>query len=113
MNTRTFMIALIAPIVVSTSAMAAESWHTSTIKKVYPQANGTFIVVFDTNASDCPNTNLDKYHYVSPTQNGMTEEGAKKIYAAALLALAMDKTVQVAFDNATSSCHINRMVLIK
>jgi hypothetical protein len=63
------------------TANAGESWHTSTIKKVYPQANGTFVLIFDNNAVDCPNTNLDKYHYVSPTQNGMTDEGAKKIYA--------------------------------
>lgn len=113
MNIRTSMIALIACLVASRGALAAESWHTSTINKVYPQANGTFIVVFDTNAADCLNTNPQKFHYVAPAQSGVTDEGAKMIYAAALLALAMDKTVQVAFDNATSSCLINRMVVLK
>lgn len=69
-------------------------------------------MVFDTNAPDCTNTNTGKYHYVKPTQNDMTDAGAEKIYAAALLAMAMEKTVRVAFDNATSSCYVNRLVLL-
>lgn len=97
---------------ISSGAIAAESWHISTIQKIYPLADGSFVLVFDTNASDCANTNTGKFHYVAPTQNGMTDAGAEKIYAAALLAMAMEKTVQVAFDNATSSCYVNRLVLL-
>jgi hypothetical protein len=97
---------------ISCGVFAAESWHTSTIKHVYPRADGSFVLVFAVNAADCTNGNTGKYHYVTPTQNGMTDAGAAKIYAAALLAVAMEKSVQVAFDNATSSCHINRLLIL-
>jgi hypothetical protein len=70
-----------------------------------------FVLIFDTSAPDCASPN--HYHYVVPTQNGVTDEGAKRIYAAALSALAMDKTVQVNFDNATSACYVNRLVVLK
>lgn len=107
-------LTIIVAICLSPAANAVESWHTSTIRWIYPQASGDFIVVFDTNAPDCPNTNTsNKYHYVVVNQNGMTEEGAKKIYAAAMMALAMDKTVYAVFDNATASCYINRLVVMK
>ena len=97
----------------SSNAVAVESWLTSTIRAVYPLGDGTFVLMFDTNAADCTNTATYKYHQVSPNQNGVTDEGAKKIYAAALAALAADKTVQVAFDNATSACYINRLIVLK
>jgi len=94
-------------------AVAAESWLISTLRAVYPQADGTFVITFDTNAADCTNTATNKYHSVVPGQNGMTDEGAKKLYAAALAALAADKTVQVAFDNATSNCYVNRLLVLR
>lgn len=94
-------------------SVAAETWHTSTIKYLYPLADGTFVLVFDVNAPACTNTNTNKYHYVIPSQNGMTDEGARKIYAAALMAMATDKAVQFTFDDATSTCYINRLVVIK
>lgn len=97
---------------ISDPVVAAESWHTSTIKHIYPRADGSFVLVFAANAADCTNGNTGKYHYVTPTQNGMTDAGAEKIYAAALLAVAMEKSVQVAFDNATPSCYINRLFLL-
>ncbi len=97
----------------SSAALATETWHTSTIKYVYPLADGTYVLIFDTNAPTCTSTTTDKYHYVIPSQNGMTDEGAKKIYAAALLALATDKAVQIAFDDATTNCYINRLSVVR
>jgi hypothetical protein len=94
-------------------APAAESWHTSTLKMVYPLADGGFVLIFDTDAPSCPGAGPNKYHYASPPQNGLTDEGAKKMYAAALTALAADKTVQVAFDNATTFCYVNRMSVVR
>lgn len=111
-NIPTSMVALIAAFVVSTGAMAAESWHTFAVKKVYPLANGTFLVVFDTNASDCPNTILDKYHYVSPTQSGMSDAGCENdLYSASLAALYTRGTVTVAFDDAATNCFVSRITV--
>lgn len=90
---------------------ATETWHTSTIKYVYPLASGGFVLIFDTDAAACTNPNVGKYHYVTPNQNGLTEEGATKMYAAALLALATDKTVTIAFDDATVGCYVNRLMV--
>lgn len=49
----------------SSNSLAAETWHSSTVKMLYPLADGSFVVMFDTNAAAC-----------------MTAEGAKKLYAA-------------------------------
>ena len=97
----------------SSASLAVETWHTSTLKYVYVLADGGFVLIFDTSPSTCTSTATDKYFYVIPTQNGMTVEGAKKIYAAALMAMATDKAMQVAFDNATSNCYINRGMVVK
>lgn len=107
------LIAGICLIALSCASFAAEVRHTSTIKSVYPQANGTFVIVFDTNALTCTNTAAGKYHSVAPLHNGMTDEGTKKLYAAALMALATDKAVMVAFDDATSDCYVNRLIVMK
>lgn len=108
----TWMLA-VCSLSISLNATAAESWHTSTLKAVYTLADGAFVLMFETNAADCSNTAMYKYHEVSPGHNGMTDEGARKLYAAALAAFATDKTVQVAFDNATSDCYVNRLIVVK
>jgi hypothetical protein len=96
----------------STSVQAADVWHTSTIKYLYPLADGSFVLTFETNASACSNANASKYHYVTPTQNGMTEQGATKIYAAALMAKAAELSVQINFSDSTASCYINRLTVL-
>lgn len=97
----------------SSASLAVDTWHTSTLKYVYALADGGFVLIFDTSAPSCTSTATDKYFHVIPTQNGMTVEGAKKIYAAALMAMATDKAMQFAFDNATSNCYINRAMIVK
>jgi hypothetical protein len=94
-------------------ANAAESWGSSTVKWLYPQADGSFVLVLNTNPPGCTAIGLDKYLYVMPSQNGMTVEGAKKVYAAAMMAMATDMTVQVAFDDSTPNCYVNRLLVMK
>ncbi len=90
--------------------LAAEVWHTSTIKTVYPLASGGFVLIFNADSPACPHPNaVGKYHYVVPSQNDMTVEGAKKLYAAALLALAMDRAVTIAFEGSSAECYVNRL----
>jgi hypothetical protein len=113
MPLRSMAAFVLCALLVSQSAWSAETWHVSTLKMVYPQADGVFVLIFDTDAPNCSGVGPNKYHYVSPTHNGVTDEGAKRLYAAALTALAADKTVQVAFDNATTFCYVNRLVVVR
>ena len=94
-------------------AVASLVEHVSTIDSVYPLADGSFIIIFDDNATACPNTKSRKYHFVAVNQLGVTEDAAKQIYAAALLALAMDKQVRVYFDDSTTYCWIDRLRVMK
>ena len=90
---------------------AAETWHTSTIKFVHPLSNGDFVVAFDTDPATCTNANTPKYLYVTVGQNGVTSAGSAKLYAAVMTALTTRQTVTVNFDDATSGCYVNRLVV--
>ena len=94
-------------------ASAADAVHTSRIRWVYPLADGqTFVLTFQVDAPSCTATGSPKYHYVTVGQNGVTAEGLKHLLAACLSAAAQGLTVSVVFDNATSSCHVNRLAVI-
>ena len=96
------------------TASATERWHNSTLAWVYPQAAGDFVMGFDVSPTFCTNANTPvKYLYVTVGQNGVTAEGAQKMYAAALTALSLAKPLTVAFDDSTSSCYVNRLLLVK
>lgn len=95
------------------AARAAEVSLVSTIMRIYPLASGSFVLVFDAESPSCTNGGIPKYHYVTVNQNSVTDQGAKNIYAAALLALASDKQVTVVFSDSTSSCYINRLYVIR
>lgn len=112
-NPRTrIAILLLASYALPAAAQAAEVWHTASIRSVYPLSDGSFVLTFETNAPACSNPNPYKYHHITPTQNGMTEEGAKKVYAAALVAKAASLPVQINFDDSTNLCYVNRMWLL-
>jgi hypothetical protein len=88
---------------------AAEVWHTSTVRAIYPLADGSFVLTFNANSASCASADNPHYYYARAGQNGMTAEGSKKMYAIAALAFATNKPVSFAFDNATASCFINRL----
>lgn len=90
---------------------AADVWHTSTLKWVYPLADGSFVLTFNVDSSSCASSS-PKYHYVAVGQNSVTEEGARKFYAAAMTALATRMTVQVNFSDASSACYVNRLLVL-
>jgi hypothetical protein len=99
-------------VVSATNVGATERYHTSTLKSVYPQGNGDFVLVFDTDTTQCAlASGSPKYQYVVVGQNGVNAEGSKKIYAAALSAVITRATVDIAFDDATVYCYINRLVV--
>src|SRR5262245_32884635 len=92
---------------------ATEQYHTSTLQWIYPVSTGDFVLGFETSSSACTNPQSPKYMYVTVGQNGVTVEGAKKIYAAALVAFALGKSVSIAFDDATIYCYLNRLTVNK
>ncbi|MCG7534892.1 hypothetical protein [Pseudoalteromonas sp. OOF1S-7] len=94
----------------SFAASASAKWHNSKIDTLYPLSKGGFVIAFETNAPDCSQAvNIsNKYHYVEVDQNGMTQEGANKIYSLALMAAASGKSLTVNYDSATDKCYINR-----
>ncbi len=88
---------------------AIERFHASTLKFVYPLGAGDFVLGFDTDSVQCPASGLPKYMYVAVGQNGVTADGAKKMFAAALMAFALGKQLSFAFDDGTVFCYINRL----
>ena len=97
----------------SLAANAAEVWHTAYLKNVYPQANGSVILVFTTDQASCTNTNSPKYYSITVGQNSVTVDGLRAMHATALTAFAMERQVSIAFDNATANCYINRLIVLE
>lgn len=92
-------------------ALATERWHTAQIRWIYPQGNGGFILVLAAESQYCTNTAVPKYYFIGNGYNGVTEEGAKKMYAAAMMAVSMGRQISIAFDDSTPDCAINRLIL--
>ena len=106
------MLTMLAAISHGNVTVGAEIIHLSTIKMLYPQADGAFVLIFNVDSASCNSPQSPKYYYVTVGQNGVNAEGSKKIYATAMLAMAMNKQVNIAFDNASASCFINRVTVI-
>ena len=88
---------------------AAANWHTSTIDKVYPVASGDVILVFSNDDPACQYPNSPHYYLLAVGQFGVTADGFKNMYAAALAAAAGGHTVTIFFDDGSASCPINRL----
>ena len=103
------MIVALMAVGAAGQAQAAAAWVQSTVKFVYPQGDGSFVLGFVSDAGTCSNVNSPKYFYVVAGQNGVTADGVKALLATALTAFATGSTLSVAFDDATASCYINRL----
>lgn len=98
---------LIFSLIVCTSPLASNSWHTSEIKRLYPLENGDFIFTFKTPSTHCQRN--DDYHYVRDGLGGVTSEGLKSMYSSVLAAELSGKSVSAIFDSTSSSCHVSRL----
>jgi len=117
-STRTMgaVLRVTAGALLMTTALSAHSADVSVISSllsVYPGANGTYTLTFSDDAPSCSSPNTPKRFAVKIGENGMTSEGAKQIYAAALAALLADKNVHFTFSDLTTDCFINRLQLLK
>jgi hypothetical protein len=90
-------------------ALAADTWHTSTIRYVYPQAAGSVVITFDDESQACTSGSNPKYYHIRVGENGVTQEGLEVLYAAALAAHLSGRSVQINFDSSSSYCWINRL----
>jgi len=115
-NKTKFGSAAIAAAVLSmtfaTGASAVEGWATDTIRYVYPLSTGNFVIALNSNPAICPAVGDPKYFYVVAGENGVTADGVKAMLASALAAMAMGKQLQIAFDNSTTYCYVNRFVVV-
>jgi hypothetical protein len=97
---------------IASGANAVEGWATDTLKYVYPLSTGNFVIALNSNPAICPAVGDPKYFYVVAGENGVTADGVKAMLAAALAAMAMGKQLQIAFDNSTTYCYVNRLVVV-
>jgi hypothetical protein len=102
-------LAVLLIAIFSTHLLAQPTWHTSKISRVYPQADGRFVVIFESDNLSCTNANNPKYYYVGVGLNGVTEAGLTKIYSALLTAGASGREVTINFDSSSAYCEINRV----
>lgn len=90
-------------------AHAAEVWHTSTLKRIYPLANGSIVLQFDSESASCTATTNPKYYNIVVGQNGVTTDGLRNMLAVALTAFSTGRSISIAFDDASPSCYVNRL----
>ena len=105
-----FSLALGA-VVVPGLANASEQWVTDTVRSVYPLADGSFVITFVHAQPICTNTATYQYFWVSAGHNGMSADGVKSMLATALTAFTTGKTIDLAFESATSDCFVNRLAI--
>lgn len=96
----------------ASASHSAEQSIQGSVRWIYPTSDGNFVVATVPDAPSCTSANSPKYMYAVVGQNGMTSEGSKKIYAAAMLAMASSRQVTVIFDVTTQSCYINRVIVV-
>lgn len=104
-------VACVSLLLLSKLAFASESGFSSLVKSIYPQGDGSVILTFETGTSACTNGSSPKFFLVANGYNGVTADGVKNIYGAAILAMALNRPLTVAFENSSSLCPINRVFI--
>lgn len=74
-------------------------------------ADGTVALGFTASAPVCNSAGPVRYMYLATGQNGMSADGFKNLYAAALTAFAAEKTVDIIYDDSSSYCYVNRLLI--
>ena len=96
----------------SAPALAAEQWATGNVGYVYPQGSGNFVVTITNAPATCTNPANPKYFHIYNGQNGVNADGVKAMLAVVLTAHASGKQIQIAFDDSTSNCYVNRLSMV-
>jgi hypothetical protein len=97
------------------AAHATNVWHNDPalrVTRVYPAADGSYSLSFNIEAGGCTNTVSPKQYTVQVGANAITDDAALYIYVTAMSAMLNDKQVEFMYNDATSTCNINRMKII-
>lgn len=104
-------VSMAAFLAMSGAAGAAESWYQDYVRYVYPLSNGDFVITFATSPAACTHPGNPKYFHVQVGHNGVTSDGAKAMLATALTSFVTGRKLSVAFNDASSSCDVNRLLV--
>lgn len=108
-------LASIAFLVLAQSAApvnAATRWYTGTIQQIYPLNDGSFEIATSSVLPTCSGNGANGvYLSVTPGQNAVTTSGVQSMLATVLTAFALERSVQIAYDDSTSSCYVNRLLI--
>jgi hypothetical protein len=96
----------------SVQSQAANVWFDGPLQFVYPLSDGSFVLGM-TGDLPCGASGTVKYLYVTPGSNGVTVDAAKNMLAVALTAFALEKSIQVVYENASTSCYVNRFLIAR
>jgi hypothetical protein len=94
-------------------AYATERSHTTGVQRVFPQSDATLYLTFASDSSFCTSTSSPDRYTVQVGQNAITADGLRGLHALFLTAIAAGKQVTFYYDDATTSCYINRAVILK
>ena len=110
---RRFAAVIAVTILVSTaSAQASTVWYQGSVQLVYPMNDGSFAIGVPTILPVCSGTGQNGvYLYVMPEQNSVTADGAKNMLATVLTAFALGRSISVAYDDSTTNCYANRLLI--
>lgn len=111
MKVKSILIILTLLLTVNT-AHAANVWHKSQIKRVYPLADGGFVLTFKVQSPNCGAPDHENYFYVSENQQGVTKEAIQNYLSVALVAATTNKVLNVYFDPDSQHCYVNRMYIM-
>jgi len=91
-------------------AQAATVWYQGPVQFVYPLNDGSFIIGIP-NVAVCTSSGSNSHLYVTPGANGVTLDGTKSMLATVLTAFSLGRTIEVAYDDSSSSCYVNRLLI--
>ena len=101
---------------VGPAAWGANTWHTARPTQIYPHADGSFAITFDTDAgSTCTNhwgSGNANLYYVKSGQNSVTADAARSMLSVALTAQVLGRQLAIYYDNAVSYCYVNRLQVL-
>jgi hypothetical protein len=92
-------------------AQAGTVWYQGAVQLIYPFNDGSFAVGVPTSLPLCLGSGSGSYLFVVPNANAVTADGAKNMLATVLMAFALGKTISVAYDDSSSSCYVNRLLI--
>ena len=111
MHSKSKLLVTLGAILLCSNPAFAEKWHTSTIDKVYVVSSGDLILVLSEDDVFCTDANEPNYYRVIVGNNQMTTDGQKHILSLALAAAATGTPVTFAYDETSSFCYINRLMV--